>query len=272
MGCSTRSWMRVGALITCLGLQMALSATEQQTEITVPSRSVTQLGLAIRMREGNLILSAGAEDLVRSIFTHDSGQEKPQLQYVVGEDKAEIEIKNRGSAEQWEIYPTRAVPLDLMVEAQKGNRRLVLDELQLRQLKLEVATGNTSISMGGHQTCLEEIWVRQGTGDFEIDLRGDYPKLRKVKIDVGSGEANLNLNGKWSGLSEVEVTVERGNVSVLLPRQIPAKVIAEAPTGEIITKRRSEVADVRAAETQEPTFVVKIHNQCGNIFLETAAS
>lgn len=248
---------------------VAAQDCESLTEMAVPWVNVPEVRVNLRIREGNLVISRAADDLVRGVFSYKEGQEPPRLNFSSKGDWAQVDITGSQSMEQSEVYLTDRVPMSLAIEARAGSQRLILDDLKVQRLKLDLGTGNAAIQASN--SALEDVMIQHHIGNLSIDFGRQMVALQRLQIRAGSGEIFVDLSGAREGSADVDINLESGSISVVLPQE-RASVYVDAPQGEVVTKGITRQSDHRfangACDDATPHLNVKIHAHRGNVFLQ----
>lgn len=167
----------------------------REEEHSVPLGEAESAEIKIRMREGELNLQGGAEDLIEGTFLYNMARMKPEIDYTVLGKHGKLVIhqgKKSGftlgkKRNRWDISLRNDVPLDLVIDFGAGK-----GDLDLRGLTLE------------------SLDIDMGVGDVTVDLTGEHKQDLDVNIDGGVGRVALYLPDR----AGVRVNIDKGIGSV----------------------------------------------------------
>lgn len=118
------------------------------------------------------------------------------------------------------LYIPRGVPLDLVGNIGIGESELELGGLFLRNVRLDVATGDHGVSFSEPlQHAMEDFRLDGATGVLKVGSLGNASPLT-AKIDHSVGDVLVDLTGSWTGDASILVDSAVGQIRVTVPEGV----------------------------------------------------
>ncbi len=137
----------------------------------------------------------------------------------VGQSWLRLPWAGCGGAYEWQVHLNPAVPSDITAHSGGGNVKLDLARMAITHLVAESGGGNVEVALPDNAASLGAT-VRTGGGN--------------VRVEVGHGT---------SGNNAVEATSGAGNVVVVVPSGIAARIHARSGLGKVVVDSRFERTD-----------------------------
>ena len=210
--------------------KVATGDTTNRT-VTIPLGGAGALEASIRMGAGQLRLEAVGSDALNADFEYRPSSLKPEVSYdVASEDPAVGTLSVRqpdqsdflfsNAKNTWDLQLAQGVPLDLDVDLGAGEGRLILGGSGLRELKMNMGAGDTTIDFSGNWDHDVSAYLQAGVGQITLRLPADVgvrvdgrrSGIGDFTADSGfqsDGDAFVNrAYGETS--STIEISVQRG--------------------------------------------------------------
>jgi hypothetical protein len=170
---------------------------ELQTQTrSVDAEDAESVRANLRIALGELNVRGGAEQLMEADFAYNVAAWEPRVNYELGGDTGELTVEQQGLGE--------GIP-----------DRDVRNEWDLRL--------NDDVPL--------DLAVQMGGGVSNLDL--DSLTLTEANLDMGAGATTIDLTGDWGNDLSVVVRGGAGEVTLLLPSQMGARVNAGTRLGRV---------------------------------------
>jgi hypothetical protein len=216
-----------------------------EESITVPAPKPALSGaevsgetrLTISFGAGNLKLSPGAKDLVNGTAVYNIPELKPQV--VNSDGSVEIkqgEFKNivnfKDIKNNWDLKLGKT-PIDLNINAGAYSGTYELGGLSLTSLT--VKDGASTVDLSFSEPNLTKMSVlRYETGASNVTLSGlANANFSTLMFSGGAGSYKLDFGGKLTNDGTVNVEVGAGDVQLVIPKGVNAKVTVESTMASI---------------------------------------
>lgn len=202
------------------------SSESSNTETKIIKKGNAEIVYAdIKLIAGNVEINGGCNDLMKGIFIYENSDYKPKVNYDESPEIGNLNIElSRADFDiniddddcddvdvDWKIELNDEVPLDLEIQIGAGEANLNLGSLNLENLEVKV-----------------------GAGEYQINLKNS--SVSRFKFIAGAGEATIDLTGERHKNLDAEFTCGFGELTVILPKDIGAKVEAVGLAGSISYK------------------------------------
>ena len=118
------------------------------------------------------------------------------------------------------LYIPRGVPLDLVGDIGVGESELELGGLFLRNVRLDVSTGDHDVFFSEPlEHAMEDFRLDGAAGLLRVGSLGNASPLTAV-IDHSVGDAIVDLTGAWTGDASIVVDSSVGQVRVTVPEDV----------------------------------------------------
>lgn len=188
---------KIGSLFSFDHEEIATGPTTTRS-VTVPLENATELDVSVRMGAGHLALKAGGADALEADFEYRPKGLSPDVSYEVASDDpavgsltvrqpARSALRYSNARNSWVLRLAEGIPLDLDVELGAGESDLALGGLGLRQLRVNVGAGGTTLDFGGRWDHDVDAEIDAGVGQLILRLPQDVG-VRVNEIDRGIGK------------------------------------------------------------------------------------
>ena len=191
------TWRKLLILTPFIAILSACVPVDELKEEThsIPLGEVETAEIILKIKEGELYLQGGADQLMEGAFIYNVERMKPNIEYSVVGNHVEVEVRQGKKSglvlgkkkNKWDISLREDIPFDLVIDLGAGK-----GDLDLRGL------------------ILDSLVVDMGVGDVEVDLTGEHRHDLNVNIDGGVGRIALYLPESIG----VRVAVDKGIGSV----------------------------------------------------------
>jgi predicted membrane protein len=112
-------------------------------------------------------------------------------------------------------------------------------------------SGGGNIQLDLNEMAVQSISADTGGGNVDLSLPADVKNIQ-VSARSGGGNVTVKIGRNTTGECKVEVGSGAGNVSAILPNEIPALIHAASGLGKVIIDSRFEM--IGDKEYQSPDF------------------
>ncbi len=232
------------AAVAAVVLAVACGAAPQRVEVgelrtetrSVEVENAESVKVNLRLAVGELDVGGAAEDprLMEADFAYNVAAWEPGIDYEVVGDSGELSVQQRGLDEG---IPTRDVRNEWDLRL---NDRVPVD---------------LTVQMGG------------GVGNLDLDNLA----LAGLNLDVGAGSTRVDLSGDWGRDLSAVVRGGAGQVTVLLPSRMDARVEAGTRLGRVNAEGLRKEGDAYVNDAygdSDATLKVEVTGGVGQINLE----
>lgn len=207
------------------------AGSEVKETITVADPQSDETRLSISFGAGNLKISPGAKNLVDGTAVYNVEDLKPE----VIQRGSDIEIKQgnfkslppRNMKNEWDLKLGSA-PMDLVISAGAYDGTIELGGLALKSLEIRDGASNVDLSFSEPNPVDMSI-LRYGTGASDVKLAGlANANFSTLTFSGGAGSYTLDFSGDLRRDAVVTIDSGFGNVSLIIPRDVNAKVTVES--------------------------------------------
>ena len=204
---------------------------EVKESITVADPKSDQTRLSLSFGAGKLTLSPGATTLVDGTAVYNVADLKPQ----VIENGSSIEIRQgdfkslppKGTKNEWDLK-LGSSPIDLVISAGAYEGMLELGGLSLKSLEVKDGAAHVDLSFSKPNP-VEMSILRYATGASAVKLTGlANANFSTLTFSGGAGNYTLDFSGGLQQDAVVTIDSGFGNVTVLVPENVNAKVTVES--------------------------------------------
>lgn len=205
---------------------------EVKESITVEDPDSDSTRLSISFGAGKLSLSPGAENLVEGTVVYNVEDLKPE----VIENGSRVEIKQGefkslppfdGMKNEW-VLKLGSSPMDLVISAGAYDGTMEFGGLALKSLEINDGASNVDLSFSEPNTTEMSI-LRYATGASDVTLTGlANANFSTLTFTGGAGNYTLDFSGELQQDAVVTVDSGFGNVSLIVPDDVNAKVTVES--------------------------------------------
>ena len=230
--------------VAAVVLAVACGAAPQRVEVgelrterrSVEVENAESVKVNLRLAVGELDVGGAAEDprLMEADFAYNVAAWEPGVDYEVVGDSGELSVQQRGLDEG---IPTRDVRNEWDLRL---NDRVPVD---------------LTVQMGG------------GVGNLDLDNLA----LAGLNLDVGAGSTRVDLSGDWGRDLSAVVRGGAGQVTVLLPSRMGARVEAGTRLGRVNAEGLRKEGDAYVNDAygdSDATLKVEVTGGVGQINLE----
>ena len=218
-----------GFSIDLPNLPKAGPEVEESISVTDPKSDETRL--SISFGAGELKLSSGARNLVDGTAIYNVDDFKPEI--VENGNRIEIKQGNLDSIppledlrNEWDLKLGSA-PMDLVVSAGAYEGTLDLGGLSLKSLEINDGASNVDLSFS-EPNPVEMSIMRYATGASDVSLTGlANANFSTLTFSGGAGNYTLDFSGELQRDAVVTIDSGFGNVTLIVPEDVDAKVTVE---------------------------------------------
>jgi hypothetical protein len=203
---------------------------KESITVAVPQSDETRLSLAFGA--GKLTLSPGAKNLVDGTVVYNVEELKPEI--IKNENNVEIKQGDlngippfRNMKNEWNLKLGES-PMDLVIVAGAYDGTLELGGLSLRSLEVKDGASNVNLTFSKPNP-IEMSILRYATGASTVKLVGlGNANFSTLTFSGGAGNYTLDFSGEMQQDAVVTVDSGLGNVSLIIPDNVNAKVTVES--------------------------------------------
>ncbi len=199
--------------------------------ITVTNPDSKETRLSLSFGAGKLKLSPGAENLVDGTAIYNVKDLKPEIV----RDGNNIEIRQgdfkslppfKDMKNEWDLKLGSA-PMDLVISAGAYDGTLELGGLSLKSLEVKDGASDVDLSFS-EPNPIEMSVLRYSTGASDVRLTGlANANFSALTFSGGAGNYTLDFSGELQQDAVVTIDSGFGNLSLLIPENVDAKVTVE---------------------------------------------
>jgi hypothetical protein len=242
--------------------------------ITVADPESDETRLSISFGAGKLTLSPGAKNLVDGTVVYNVDDFKPEII----KDGNNIEINQGGfkslppfkdMKNEWDLKLGSA-PMDLVISAGAYDGTIELGGLALKSLEVNDGASNVDLSFSEPNLTKMSI-LRYATGASDVKLTGlANANFSTLTFSGGAGNYTLDFSGELQQAAVVTINSGFGNVSLIVPSNVNAKVTVESAAVNInhgSTWAQNGNDYTQKSDGPSLTFVVKM--AAGNLLISS---
>jgi hypothetical protein len=228
-----------------------------QTSHAIPATDIAGASILLRMKQGDLWMAGGTEDLLNADLKYPRDSEAPKILSLTAGSMRQVDLASQEPGNRWHLALNKEVPLSLGIESEGGVRNLNLEDIPLNDFYLHAMSGPTLFSPTGSQPYLTAFEITQDQGDIALQMGGDYKvlseatiytaigniagrfdgyfsRLQKMHITAIEGDVELDLSGAWERPLHLKVTATCGDTCLRIPCGLGASVrVHKGPCAEI---------------------------------------
>ena len=244
-----------------------------EESITVEDPGSDETRLSISFGAGELKISPGAENLVDGTAVYNVEDFEPEIV----ENGSSIEIKQgnlqslpplQDIKNEWDLKLGSA-PMDLVISAGAYEGTIDLGGLALKSLEVNDGASNVDLSFS-EPNPIEMSILRYSTGASDVKLTGlANANFSTLTFSGGAGNYILDFSGELQQDAVVTIDSGFGNVSLIVPEDVNAKVTVEGAAINInYNSNWEQNGDDYTQDGEGPslTFVVKM--AAGNLLID----
>ena len=251
-------------------LQEAGPEVKETITVKDPKSAMTRLSLSFGA--GKLKLSPGAQNLVDGTATYNVENLKPEII----EAGSNIEIKQgnltalpplKDIKNEWDLELGDA-PMDLSISAGAYDGNIELGGLALKSLTVKDGASNVDLSFSKPNP--EEMSLLQYmTGASDVKLTGlANANFSTMTFSGGAGNFTLDFSGDLQRDGVVTIDSGLGNVSLIIPKDVNAKVTVDSAAvninhGSGWTQNGNDYSQ----EGRGPTLTFMVKMAAGNLLI-----
>jgi hypothetical protein len=240
--------------------------------ITVQDPGSEMTRLSISFGAGKLKLSPGAKNLVDGTVVYNVEDLKP----LVIESGSSIEIKQgnlnslppvRDIKNEWDLQLGN-VPMDLVIAAGAYEGAMELGGLSLKSLEVKDGASNVNLSFS-RANPIDMSVLQYTTGASDVKLTGlANANFTTMTFSGGAGNFTLDFGGDLQRDAVITVDSGFGNVSLIIPRDVNARVTVESAAVNINHGASwSQNGKEYTQEGQGPTLTLIVKMAAGNLLI-----
>jgi hypothetical protein len=241
--------------------------------ITVADPKSDETRVSISFGAGELTLSPGAKNLVDGTIVYNVEDLQPEII----EDGSNIEIKQgnfkslppfNDMKNEWDLKLGSA-PMDLVISAGAYDGTIELGGLSLRSLEVNDGASNVDLSFS-EQNPIEMSILRYATGASDVKLTGlANANFSTLTFSGGAGNYTLDFSGDFQQDAVATVDAGFGNLSLIIPEEVNAKVTVESAAVNINHGSGwSQNGQNYSQKGDGPTLTIIVKMAAGNLLID----
>jgi hypothetical protein len=245
---------------------------EVKESITVAAPDSKQTRLSLSFGAGKLTLSPGGKNLVDGTIIYNVEDLKPEIV----KDGSNIEIKQgdfkslppfKDMKNEWDLKLGDS-PMDLVISAGAYDGTLELGGLSLKSLEVKDGASDVDLSFS-EPNPIEMSILRYATGASDVRLTGlANANFSTLTFSGGAGNYTLDFSGDLQQDAVVTVDSGLGNVSLIIPQGVAAKVTVESAAVNINHGSGwSQNGKDYTQEGEGPTLTIVVKMAAGNLLI-----
>lgn len=209
----------------------AQAGPDVKESITVADPKSDETRVSISFGAGDLTLSPGAKNLVDGTVIYNVEDLKPEII----ENGNNIEIKQgnfknlppfKDMKNEWDLK-LGSTPMDLVISAGAYDGTIELGGLSLKSLEVNDGASNVDLSFS-EPNPIEMSILRYATGASDVRLIGlANANFSTLTFSGGAGNYTLDFSGEFQQDAVATVDSGFGNVSLIIPEDVNAKITVE---------------------------------------------
>ncbi|RHW41713.1 hypothetical protein D1B31_08360 [Neobacillus notoginsengisoli] len=211
----------------------AIMGGNNESDIHVDKDKAKNLEVALDIGVSKLTVTGGADDWLEGTIHHEGARYKPVVSY-----------KRLGK---------------------EGRIKVTQEKKRLWNFHFGKEDNDWKIALTDDVPI--DLKVDAGVSDATLDLRG--MKLSSLDVDAGVGDVEINLAGEWDEGFQADVQMGVGKTTVILPKDIGVKVIADKGIGKVsydgFIKKNGNVYVNEAFESAKKTIIVNADLGIGDV-------
>jgi len=239
---------------------------EVKESITVAGSGSDEMQLTLSFGAGTLKLSPGAADkLVEGTAVYNFKELKPEIV----KDGDSVAIKNgdfknlvnpKDIVNEWDLKLGKS-PIDLTINAGAYNGTYELGGLSLTNLTVRDGAANVDLTFS-EPNPIEMSILRYETGASDVKLAGlANANFSTLMFNGGAGSYTLDFSGKLTREGIVKIEVGAGDVQLVIPKDVNAKVTVESTLASVNHSsgwKQSGSDYIQKGDGPELTIIVKM--------------
>jgi hypothetical protein len=169
---------------------------------------------------------------------YDKSGFKPNVQYnsdSTGEGRFSFRLprihktglQREGFSNSLRLQFNDSIPLDLKVNTEMANTRLLLSGLSVSRIVFESGVGGAKLSVYEPNPILcELVRLKNGVGSIDAIGLGNL-NFRELEFEGGVGSADLDFSGNWRQDADIRIQVGVGGVHLRIPRSLGVRLETE---------------------------------------------
>ena len=245
---------------------------EVKESITVAAPDSKQTRLSLSFGAGKLALSPGGKNLVDGTIIYNVEDLKPEIV----KDGGNIEIKQgdfkslppfKDMKNEWDLKLGDA-PMDLVISAGAYDGTIELGGLSLKSLEVKDGAADVDLSFS-EPNPIEMSILRYATGASDVRLTGlANANFSTLTFSGGAGNYTLDFSGDLQQDGVVTIDSGLGNVSLIIPQGVAAKVTVESAAVNINHGSGwSQNGKDYTQEGEGPTLTIVVKMAAGNLLI-----
>lgn len=241
-----------------------------EESITVAGSGSDEMRLIISFGAGTLKLSPGAVNLLDGTAVYNIPQLKPEI--IRGDGKVEIkqsDFKNIVNFKEirnvWDLN-LGAMPIDLTINAGAYNGEYEFGGLSLTSLTVKDGASSVELSFSEPNQTRMSI-LRYETGASNVTLSGlANANFSTLIFSGGAGDYKLDFNGELTNDGIVNVEAGAGNVQLIIPKDVNARVTVESALAGINhSSNWSQSGNEYSQNSEGPMLTIIVKMAAGNL-------
>ena len=245
---------------------------EVKETLTVQEPKSGQTRLSISFGAGKLKLSPGAGNLVDGTVVYNVEELKP----IINEAGSNIEIKQgnltslpsiKDIKNEWDLQ-LGDMPMDLAISAGAYEGTIELGGLSLRSLDVQDGASHVDLSFS-QPNPIDMSILEYTTGASDVKLTGlANANFSTLTFSGGAGNFTLDFSGDLQKDAVVTIDSGLGNVSLIVPQDVNAKITVESAAVNInASPSWTQNGKEYTQEGKGPTLTFSVKMAAGNLLI-----
>jgi hypothetical protein len=202
----------LNVVLTATGTLIFRKGESEKTFAVIPrndeSAALTAVDYAIRNRVGYADMTLGE--------TPAQG----------GENEGSFSLESLNHA-AWELRFSDAIPISFDVELKVGRGDINLSGLQVKDFRLSAGAGDVTLAFDSpNDVRIDNLTIESGVGKLHGRSLGNA-MFKRFDFKGGAGVYTLDFSGSLPAQVDVEIEVGLGVATILIPREVGARVSYE---------------------------------------------
>ena len=204
--------------------------------VEIDAEGAKQVVVNIEFGAGEIQLTSGdINSVIKGDITYDTRTIDFICEYEinngVGNLLLESSHRKKGHIDteenKWDVMLSQKYPMRLDMEIGACDAEMDLGGLRLEELSLDVGAAAAELDFSNPNPIrLKDIDIEAGAASLEMRNVGNA-NFESFDFSGGVGSFDLDLRGEYDGESKVTIDVGLGSMDLILPRNVPVKIITE---------------------------------------------
>lgn len=212
---------------------------------STPRNGAKMAKIEIDVSTGNLTIGSlptGDPQLASGTLQYLEGQEEPIVSTASDNGQTDLSLRAAKMRPQWSLLPWKAC---------MGATNWTVNIHPEVNADVRAYSGGGNLHLDFDGMTLQKVSAETGGGNVDLSLPSDMEDIQVI-AKSGGGNVTVKIGDRANGTSIVDVGSGAGNVTVTIPRDIPARIHAASGLGKVFIDSRFE--KIGDKEYQSPDF------------------